>query len=59
MILSVGSVSLGIQIDRTSGQVGGTRFTVREQRLQTGEGECGSEDKLCPLCILMEECKSF
>lgn len=59
MALSVGSVSLGIRIDRTSGQVGGIGFTVRKQELQTGKVECGSEDKLCPLCILMEECKSF
>lgn len=59
MALSVGSVSLGIRIDRTSGQVGGIGFTVRKQELQTGKVECGSEDKLCSLCILLEECKSF
>lgn len=38
MVLSVGSVSLGIWIDRTSRQVGGTGLTVRKQGSQTGWG---------------------
>lgn len=49
MVLRVGSVLLGIQIGRNSRQVCRTRFIVREQGLQLGEGGHGSEDKLCPL----------
>lgn len=59
MVLSVGSVSLSKRIRRSSGHIGKARFTVREQRLHTEEGMCGSQDKLCSLCILMEEYKSF
>lgn len=49
MVLSVGSDPSGIQIGRSSRQVYGTWFIVREQGLQPGEGAHGSEDKLCPL----------